>query len=69
MHRLLLSALVLGSIVVLAQGPSDRGSRWREDIRVFADEFSRYQLDFAKLYPDRTDKRPPRNRPTQLLPG
>jgi hypothetical protein len=56
MRRLLLFALVLGSLVVLAQGPSDRESRWREDLRVFADEFSRHQLDFAKLYPDRVFK-------------
>jgi hypothetical protein len=56
MPRRLLSALVLSSIAVLAQAPSDRESRWREDIRVFADEFSRHQLDFAKLYPDRVFK-------------
>ncbi len=56
MHRFLLSALVLSSIAVLAQGPSERESRWRQDIRVFADGFSRHQLDFAKLYPDRVFK-------------
>ena len=31
--------------------PAGRGARWREDLKLFADEFPRRHVDFAKLYP------------------
>ena len=51
-------AFALSSIALLAQVPSERESRWRVDIGVFAHGFSGHQLDFAKLYPERPETRP-----------
>jgi hypothetical protein len=56
MRRVLLFAAALIPLVLLAQEPSERQAHWRQDIHVFADGFSRGQLDFPKLYPDRVFK-------------
>ena len=37
----------------VATPPTDRETRWAQDLKLFADELSAHQLDFAKVYSER----------------
>jgi hypothetical protein len=43
--------IALEALASHAQPVSDRDAHWRQDIQFFADQFSRRQVDFEKLYP------------------
>lgn len=52
-HKALIALwMVLGVLLARAQPAPVRDARWQQDIRFFADQFSRRQVDFDKLYPD-----------------